>query len=219
MARISKKKAAPTKPIELPFGTWVAATDIAGPHPSVPLVFGSSVDYFDNNLAWLTKSGIELLLRTHPIGVTAEKDSNGKYYVVTGLRTWQLYQAGLQRNLIKSAIIPIVPIPECIDVEAIQKISSIDFHLSFYLYSLNHHSFDEQITRIEQQIDDTMWRELFGMRPRRVRSIGGSHGKLTAVKQKSPAAIDSNGNPIKRQRGRPRKVPLENTPDRDGSTG
>ena len=178
-------------------------SDIAGIHPAVPAELYVDFVFRNQDLGWYTWAALDLVLKINPVGVT-QRDENGRHYVITGLRTWQLCQSALIRALVRIESIPVVIFPEMQDAEKIRQLAVAEMFLAAELQSFTTLQGEYQIYLLQQQIQDHHWKELFCDRPR------PSSPKRIAERapQKTGSAEDQVKIKATGKRGRPRTRPL-----------
>ena len=177
--------------------------DFAGVHPAVPRELYIDYVFRNQDLGWYTHAALDLVLRTHPIGVTPP-DESGKHHVVSGLRTWQLFQSVLLRSLVKIDRIPVVIFFEMTGDQDIRDFAVAGTFLAAELQALSQLHGAQQMYMLQQQIPDQRWKELFCDRPRPSsprRSTASPPQQ--AASEEGEVKVKTNG-----KRGRPRTRPL-----------
>lgn len=198
------KKSAKSKSVKKFFPTSaVDAQSICGIHHAVPEWLLKNSIYGTNDLGYITKSGTEVSLRDHPIGITP-RDENGNHHVVSGFRSWHILKSAEMRQLITIQRPTITVYPEATNDERIKKIAMSSVLLDLELRSVSPQNAHAQIAEILTHLDDETWVELFGTRERPSPSI-----------KSAPQAI-TDSNQLPKGRGRPRTRPLKdpNAPKR-----
>ncbi len=176
--------------------------NLVGVHPAVPSALISDLDFLINDLSATTVSSIELCLRSHPVGVTPPNEA-GKSFVVTGLRSWQIYQVGVARAILQPGSLTVFVHPEAVDDVTIAQLAAADSFHSAAMYSLSPASGYQQLVALQQLITDEKWQQLYDDRPR-------LPDRLTDKSVELPKPNSTDG--VKRPRGRPRIHPI--SPDR-----
>ena len=204
---------------------FVSPKELGGIHHAIPAELYLDLDFLINDLSLTTGSGIELCLRSHLIGVTPPNEA-GKYFVVTGLRSWQVYQTGVARALLRPGDLPVFVHPEAIDDTHIAQLAAADTFHAAEMYSLNLANGHQQLVALQKLITDERWRELYGDRPRLSERLVSKTVTLPRIAT-SDGEKRGRGRPRtrpalapdrpKRPRGRPRKVPPPTPSGNQGS--
>ena len=142
-----------------------------------------------NDLSLATRDACEVLLRSHPIGVVPMPD--GQYHVLTGVRSWQVYEAFRQRALPVPMVLPVVVHhphgnPEY-DQSKLREIAVVDLIVTGQLLSLHPATAQQQLGGLYELLPPERIPEVIRIR----------HNDTAPV----PAPA-----PLKRKRGRPRKI-------------
>ena len=147
-------------------GTQLLPVDlIDGIHFSVPPELYLDLSFYRQDLSQMSLAVLEVLLRSHPIGL-APANPAGKFQVICGLRSWQLYQAASARSLIQLTNIPVVIYHEAIDPSLIAEIAAIETYLTADVFCLAPDQAYAQLHALQAKIPDPRWQEVFGQRPR-----------------------------------------------------
>jgi hypothetical protein len=205
---------------------FVPEQALAGVHPAVPAQLYADLKFLVGDLSIATLAGIELAVRSHPVGVTPRDKKTGRYYVVTGLRTWQIYQVGVACALVKPGRLPVLVHPEAVSDDAIAQLAIADAFQAAQMYSLSLDHGYTQLVAMQKLISDEAWRQLCGDRPRLperpVKTSRPSSAPLTPTTEKRGRGRPRTRPPVatdapKRPRGRPRKTPA--VPDKGSDYG
>lgn len=166
----------------------IGPESIVGLHPAVPADIAGNLIYQLNDLSLVARDAFELLCYSHPVGVV--RTPEGQYRVLTGVRTWQAYEAFRQRALTAPKVLPMTIHHSRGDFEnestRLRDIAVADLIVAGQLLSLHPATAQQQLDALYRMLSPDRIPELLRARP------------------VAPAPAPA-GEPVKRGRGRPRK--------------
>jgi len=139
----------------------IAANRIAGVHPDVTTTLATDLLFLQNAFPAMTLAGVLHLLQSHCIGLSPA-NRQGIHYVVTGLRTWQAYEAARVRSIINLDALPARILTIADSPQTIADMALIDAYLGLELYALHPGFTPLQMEHLRQRISDEAWREVYG---------------------------------------------------------
>ncbi len=139
----------------------IATSRIAGVHPDVPIELPTDILFLHNAFPAMTLAGVLQLLHSHIIGLSPANEK-GQHFVVTGLRTWQAYEAARVRSIIHLDTIPARILHQAVTPQQTADMARVDLYLGLELYALSPDFTQHQLDQLRQSISGEAWFEVYG---------------------------------------------------------